>query len=62
MFYNIWTYVGIALLAWVGYDLYAGYTFTWEIVNKEESPLTYWSVISVWTILSVSCFFSGGSE
>lgn len=59
---NIWTYVGIALFAWVGWDLYAGYTMTWEMVYRHEDPVTYWIALAVWTGLAVSCFFSWGDN
>ncbi len=59
---NTWKYVGIALLAWVGWDLYAGYTLTWETVYRESDPVTYWVALSAWAGLAVSCFFSWGGN
>ena len=59
---NIWTYVGIALFAWVAWDLYAGYTLTWATVYRESDPTTYWIALAGWTGLAISCFFSWGSD
>ncbi|MGH1378946.1 MAG: hypothetical protein ACRBB3_09010 [Alphaproteobacteria bacterium] len=59
---NIWTYVGVALLGWVGYDLYAGYTLLWDIIYRETDPVSYWIVLAIWFALAVSCFFSWGEE
>lgn len=53
---TIWTYIGIALLAWVGWDLYAGYTLVWDWVYRAENPALYWSAVAIWTVLAVSCF------
>ncbi len=57
-----WYFVGVALLVWVGWDLYAGYTFIWDIVYRETNPVAYWIALVVWTGLGVSCFFSWGES
>lgn len=59
---NIWTYVGIALLGWVAWDLYAGYTLVWELVYRDENPGLYWAAVGAWAVLGLSCFFPWGSE
>ncbi len=59
---NIWTYVGIALLAWIGYDLYAGYTLLWDVIYRDQDPASYWTVLGIWFVLAVSCFFPWGND
>jgi len=56
---RFWTLVGIALLAWVGWDLYAGYTLAWGLIYRAEAPVAYWSVLLVWLGLALSCFVTG---
>lgn len=53
-----WYIVGVALLLWVGWDLYAGYTVLHEVFYRDEDPVWYWGLISLWTVLGISCFFS----
>lgn len=62
MFNSAWTYVGIGLLAWVGWDLYAGYTMAWEVIYRDENPTAYWITLAVWIGLGISCFFSLGNN
>ncbi len=53
-----WTYVlGIALLAWVAYDLFAGATWLHRPFYRADEPLVYWSVLLLWTLVAVSCFY-----
>ncbi len=59
---NIWTYVGIALLVWVGYDLYAGYTLLWDVIYRDQDPASYWIVLGIWFALAVSCFVPWGRD
>lgn len=53
---NFWSYVGIALIAWVGWDLYAGYTLLHKTVYLAEQPGLYWAGIVTWSLLALSCF------
>ena len=53
-----WRIVGVLLLGWVGWDLYAGYTLLHEFIYREENPVMYWSVLAGWFALAVSCFYS----
>ena len=55
---KFWSVVGVALLVWVAWDLYAGYTLTWKVVYRDATPGTYWSVVTLWALLALSCFFS----
>lgn len=59
---SFWSLVGVLLLAWVGWDLYAGYTILWDVVYREVEPTKYWMVLGGWTVLAISCFFSWSSE
>lgn len=59
---SIWSYVGIGLLCWIAYDLYAEYTLAWGIIYRDEDPVLYWVFVSVWAVLGISCFFSWRSE
>jgi hypothetical protein len=59
---NIWTYVGIALFIWVGWDLYAGYTLAWDVIYRDKDPMTYWVTVTIWAGLAISCFFSWGKD
>ncbi len=54
--FDFWKLVGVALLAWVGYDLYAGLTLAWDVIYRDEDPIAYWGVLSVWLVLAISCF------
>ncbi len=53
-----WRMVGILLLAWVGWDLYHGYTLLTDFIYRDQEPVKYWAVLGIWFILAVSCFFS----
>jgi len=55
---RVWQVVGIIILAWAAWDLYAGYTFTWRIVDRSTSPVIYWAALGAWVFLGLSCFFS----
>lgn len=59
---NIWTYIGVLLLAWVGWDLYAGYTVLHETIYRDEQPTLYWTGVAAWLGLAISCFFDWSSE
>jgi len=59
---NLWTYIGVLLLAWVGWDLYAGYTLLHDVIYRAEQPALYWSGIAAWSALAISCFFGWGGE
>ena len=58
----MWKIIGVLLLGWVAYDLYAGYTLIWDVVYRDEDPVTYWIALAVWFALAISCFFSWNSE
>lgn len=53
-----WKIVGVLLIGWAGWDLYNGYTYLFETVYRDQDPALYWTAVSAWVILGVSCFFS----
>lgn len=53
-----WNIVGVALLGWVAWDLYAGYTVLADVVYRDQEPTLYWIAIAIWGALGISCFFS----
>lgn len=53
---NIWPYIGVALLAWAGWDLFAGYTVLHETIYRVDQPNLYWVGVGTWTMLALSCF------
>ena len=55
-----WKIVGVALLAWVAYDLYAGYTLAWDVIYRDRDPALYWIVVGVWFALAVYCLLPSG--
>ncbi len=57
-----WKIVGVLLLGWAGWDLYHGYTYLFEIVYRDENPALYWSAVSAWLLIGISCFFSWRSK
>ncbi len=57
-----WKIIGVFLLAWAGWDLYNGYTYLFERVYRDTSPGLYWTAVTAWTLLGISCFFSWDSR
>ncbi|KZK79681.1 hypothetical protein PsAD13_05027 [Pseudovibrio sp. Ad13] len=57
-----WRIVGVVLLSWVAWDLYAGYTLLYDVIYRTEDPLMYWIGIALWTALGLSCFFSSSRQ
>lgn len=55
---NFWHVVGVLLLAWVAWDLYAGYTLLYDIIYRDQDPVLYWTSVAIWAALGLSCFFS----
>ncbi|EAR62633.1 hypothetical protein MED92_05928 [Oceanospirillum sp. MED92] len=53
-----WTSIlGIALLLWVAYDLYAGSVWLHREFYRAQEPTAYWLLILLWTAVAVSCFY-----
>ena len=57
-----WKVVGVALLGWVAYDIYAGYTLVWDVVHRDRDPVLYWIVVGVWFVLAVYCLLPSGKK
>lgn len=54
---RFWQIVGVLLLGWAAWDIYAGYTLIWNIIYRDDDPVLYWIAVSAWSILGISCFF-----
>ncbi|WP_169565732.1 hypothetical protein [Neptunomonas japonica] len=53
-----WTSIlGIALLLWVAWDLYAGSVWLHREYFRNQDPWSYWILILVWILVAVSCFY-----
>jgi len=57
-----WKIIGVLLLGWVAYDLYAGYTLLHDIIYRDQEPTLYWIAVAIWAGLGISCFFSWEGE
>lgn len=55
---TFWKLVGTALLLWVAWDLYAGYTLLTEFIYRDQEPALYWVTLFAWFALAISCFFN----
>ncbi len=55
---TFWQIIGSGLLLWVAWDIYHGYTFLYDVIYKEQDPTLYWTTVSGWIILGLSCFFT----
>ena len=53
---GVWSFIGVGLLVWVGYDLYAGYTLLWDTIYRDQDPVGYWLILGLWFLLAISCF------
>ena len=47
---------GVLFLAWVMPDIKQGRTYLFETVDRQESPLLFWLIISMWIMLSIYSF------
>ncbi|WP_156121669.1 hypothetical protein [Halocynthiibacter namhaensis] len=56
---TIWFFVGIALVIWVTWDLFAGHTYLWAPISRAENPWGYWATLGIWSLIAASCFFVG---
>ncbi|WP_172806818.1 hypothetical protein [Endozoicomonas arenosclerae] len=53
-----WTAIlGIVLLLWAAWDLYAGSVWLHREFRRDEEPGAYWSTLSLWVIVGISCFY-----
>lgn len=49
---SLWQWVGVALVVWLLWDLYAGTTWIHRTVYREYEPSLYWVVMSVWAVIA----------
>ncbi|CAM3748596.1 hypothetical protein [Parendozoicomonas haliclonae] len=53
-----WTnWLGIALLVWVAWDLWAGSVWLHREFTRQYEPVAYWCLMLVWLGVAVSCFY-----
>lgn len=53
-----WTAIlGIVLLIWLAWDLFSGSVWLHREIYREEEPFSYWSVMIIWLVVAVSCFY-----
>lgn len=53
-----WTwFLGIALLLWVAWDLFAGSSWLHRRFERVSEPGAYWGTLGLWTAVAISCFF-----
>lgn len=50
-------FLGIILLIWVAFDLLTGTVWLHREFTRQQQPVAYWSTLSLWTIVAVSCFY-----
>lgn len=56
---SIWFIIGIALIIWVVYDLFAGVTWTYRAVYKKYEPTLYWLVTLLWFTIAIATTAAG---
>ncbi len=56
MLQELFRFAGVALIAWVAFDIYAGHTWLPRKIQRAEEPALFWSVILFWTCLAVVLF------
>ena len=56
---GIWQIVGIALVVWVLYDLFAGYTYSYRLVMREAEPWHFWITVLLWSAIAAVTLLAG---
>ena len=56
-YFGVWQYVGLALAAWVLFDLLAGYAYLHRKVTRREEPALYWITMLIWSAIAAVTFF-----
>ncbi len=54
----MWTIIGVLLVLWVLWDLFAGYTILWNVIYRDRNPGQYWAVLAIWAAIAASCFLA----
>ena len=49
---SAWQWVGVGLVVWVAYDLFAGYGYSYRLVHRAEEPVHYWLMIALWSLVA----------
>lgn len=55
---NIWLYIGIALLLWVAYDLFAGVTWSYREIRRQHEPILYWIFTGLWLLIAIGTLYT----
>lgn len=58
-YFGFWQYVGLALAAWILFDLFAGFAYLHRKVKRSEEPGLYWFAMLLWTSVAAATFFWG---
>ena len=38
---SLWKVVGVLLLGWVAYDIYAGWTLLYDVIYRQQQPVLF---------------------
>lgn len=49
---------GVLFLIWVIPDILRGKTYLMEEVSRKESPLTFWTIVLLWVLISTYMLLS----
>ena len=54
--FGIWQWIGLALGAWVLWDLFSGSVYLHRRVARAAEPSLYWGGMALWTTVAATCF------
>ena len=50
---NLWSLWGLVVLLWILPDLRRGSTHFLEVVNRQDNPILFWTMMLTWIALAV---------
>ncbi|WKD51149.1 hypothetical protein [Microbulbifer spongiae] len=50
---TIWQFIGVGLLIWVVFDLFAGHTWLRRKYVRSKEPLGYWIILMMWLLFAL---------
>ncbi len=56
---NLSMIVGGFLILWVLADLISGKVYLHRAFLRNQEPLGYWLIVTVWLLVALSCFYVG---
>ena len=59
---SIVTWLGGFLMLWVLADLLSGKVYFHRAFFRQEQPIHYWVILSLWLLVALSCFYVGESR